>query len=391
MEEKTNSKRLFLFNPDCELAIANGNRFYMPPANIIKMAEDLAFLPAWLGKEGDCVLVKELPDLHFMRTVNELLSLRCLPVLESKLDKYDDITGVPWGKSPKMCHWLAERGWGEEWKPEQKEWYSRKTAREGLEQLIEALPFVEKEVLPRICFTLTELEAKASRGNWLVKAPWSSSGKGLLMLENGISPKEKEWLNGMFRRQGYLMLEKKLDKTEDFAMEFLVGEKGVRFIGWSSFSTGIRGEYTGNFLGSQKSIEDRLVCQLGEQVIEALKREVPRMLMKILPRYHGYLGIDMMVYRQDQGKLAVQPCVEINLRYNMGILALFLSHFHLSEGTQGKFVIHFYPEAGRACQEHFRLQQAFPVIYKNNRIKSGYLNLTPVTETTHFVASVHCY
>ncbi len=38
--------RLFLFNPDCEMAIADGGVFYTPPANVVKMAGDLAFLPA---------------------------------------------------------------------------------------------------------------------------------------------------------------------------------------------------------------------------------------------------------------------------------------------------------------------------------------------------------
>ena len=55
------SRHLYIFNPDCELAIANGSCFYTPSANVVKMGEDLAFLPAWLGKPDDMVLVKELP------------------------------------------------------------------------------------------------------------------------------------------------------------------------------------------------------------------------------------------------------------------------------------------------------------------------------------------
>ena len=62
MKENT---RLHLFNPDCELAIANGGRHYMPSANVMRMASDLAFLPAWWAEEGDWVLVKEPVDEAF--------------------------------------------------------------------------------------------------------------------------------------------------------------------------------------------------------------------------------------------------------------------------------------------------------------------------------------
>ena len=54
--------RLFCFNPDSEMAIANGGRFYTPPANIIRMAKDLGYLPAYFSDKGDAVLVQQKPD-----------------------------------------------------------------------------------------------------------------------------------------------------------------------------------------------------------------------------------------------------------------------------------------------------------------------------------------
>ena len=51
-------RRLFLFNPENEMAIANGNPYYTPPATILKMAEDLAYLPAYYAGEEDAVWVK---------------------------------------------------------------------------------------------------------------------------------------------------------------------------------------------------------------------------------------------------------------------------------------------------------------------------------------------
>jgi hypothetical protein len=71
-----NRKRLWIFNPDCEMAIANGSKYYMPPANVVTMAEDLAVLPVFLGESEDWVLVRNLPDPVFMASVYEPLHLK---------------------------------------------------------------------------------------------------------------------------------------------------------------------------------------------------------------------------------------------------------------------------------------------------------------------------
>lgn len=384
-------KHLFVFNPDCELAIANGGKFYTAPANIVQMTKDLAFLPAFLGGSGDYVLMKDLPDKEFLMSVAEPLNVQVRAVIEKEIMNLDGLQGAPWGNSPKMCHWLAQKGLGEEWKPERKEWYSRKVAREGLKLLLQVLHFVEADTLPVICNSLEEIEQRVQDGDYLVKAPWSSSGKGILMLHGQLQAKEKEWLRGMMRRQGYLMLEKKLNKVQDFAMEFYAGESGIEFLGWSVFTTGEHGEYHGNYIGSQENIEILLKEQLGSHIVNEIKQALPVMLEGLLPLYRGYLGIDMLIYQDDNGELRVQPCIEINLRYNMGIVALLLSRNYVAEGIVGEFTIDFYPDKGEAMEQYRYLRQSYPVKYKNNRIMSGYLSLTPVTASTHFVASVRCY
>ncbi len=383
--------RLFLFNPDCEMAIADGGVFYTPPANVVKMAGDLAFLPAWLGDEGDRVLVNSLPDECFMQTVCNPLQLKCLPLCISELKDYPDLKGEPWGLSPKMGHWLVEHRLGEGWKIDRKEWYSRKMAMAGLSRLTKVIPEIEPDLLPQICFSLEEIEQHIKGGYYLVKTPWSSSGKGLLALFNGIGKKEREWLTGMLRRQGYLMLEKWLDKEKDFAAEFYMGENGAEFIGWSSFITGKHGEYQGNYIGASENIEKELNRSVSSRHLALLMRELPVMLNGLFPFYRGYLGVDMMIYRNPSGQYCIQPCVEINLRYNMGIVALYLSRRYIESTSRGVFEIRYFSKAGQALKEHFRLQREQPVSYKNNRIRSGYLNLTPVNEATHFVASVRCY
>lgn len=383
------AKRLFIFNPDCELAIANGSRYYMPPANIVQMAADLAYLAAYLAADGDYVLMPELPESGFVELREKISGYVCRPVTWKELESLE-IKGVePWGWSPKICHELAEIHLSQEWTGDKKEGYSRKKAMETLKQLVEACPFVEQGVIPRICYSIEEIEQNLSEGSYIVKAPWSSSGRGLQFIENRVTPKEKEWLSGMFRRQGYMMLEQRLDKVYDFAMEFCSREGQVEFIGLSAFQTGENGEYRGNYIGSQEAIEDQLYEYVGETVMREVREQLIHLLPGVLPsEYSGYLGVDMMIYRDARNEYRIQPCVEINLRYNMGIVALFFSRRCLSKQVRGDFAIHFYPQPGEALREHLKKQLEKPLVCENNRITKGYLNLTPVGESTCFVATV---
>ena len=68
------------------MAIANGSKYYMPPANVVTMAEDLAVLPVFLGEsEDDWVLVRNLPDPAFMASVYEPLHLKAGFIQEAEV------------------------------------------------------------------------------------------------------------------------------------------------------------------------------------------------------------------------------------------------------------------------------------------------------------------
>ena len=56
----------------------------------------------------------------------------------------------------------------------------------------------------------------------------------------------------------------------------------------------------------------------------------------IAPHYKGPLGVDMMIYRDGNKGLAVNPCVEVNLRMTMGMVVAALGQNH---GLRGQFSI----------------------------------------------------
>lgn len=380
--------RIYLFNPDCEMAIANGSPYYMPSASILKMIGDLSYLPAYFAEKEDYILISEKPDTRFLDEKLQNIGLQCKTVTMDETPNLP-LSGVaPWGWSPRICHLLKNIPGCRSWNPNDKELYSRRKALECLLALQDKNIDIEKDITPSICHSIAEIAELVGEGHYIAKAPWSSSGRGLLSLSGQPTVKEKEWLHGILRKQKYITIEKRLDKIHDFALEFYIREnREIDFWGYSSFTTGTGGEYQGNFVGEQQQIEHNLVGYIGNNALNLLKSQIIETLSEqIAPHYTGALGVDMMIYRNSQGSYCVQPCVEINLRYNMGIVALFLSRRFIFPGSHGQFTIEFFPRDGEALTEHHRRLQILPPIYQNHQLSSGYMNLTPVTPATRFIA-----
>ena len=47
--------KLYVFNPDTDMALANNEENYMAPASACRMAQDLALLPVWYAQPGSAV------------------------------------------------------------------------------------------------------------------------------------------------------------------------------------------------------------------------------------------------------------------------------------------------------------------------------------------------
>lgn len=382
-------ERLFLFNPDLEMAIANGGLYYTPPARIVRMSRELAYLPAYFSKEGDGILLPFIPDAGFVKSRREWFGLHPRIVLREKWQEEQVRQIEPWGWTPRESHYFKRQ---EVWDDNRKELYSRKTALRMLNELGKELDFVDREtVLPVICYSLEEVKKCLREGDYLLKAPWSSSGRGILPLSSGgLSGKSQEWVKGVLQRQNYVMVEKRLDRVCDFAMEFRIdaGAK-VNFLGLSEFSTGKEGEYKGNRLGSQEVIRKEPERYVGSEILTFVQRELQRLLgILIAPYYEGYLGVDMMIYREKTGIYKVQPCVEINLRYNMGILALFLSERYLAAGSEGEFFITHRKGPSETFRCHRDLLQTHPPVFREGKLVKGYVHLTPVNPDTAFLAGM---
>jgi hypothetical protein len=101
------------------------------------------------------------------------------------------------------------------------------------------------------------------------------------------------------------------------------------------------------------------------------------------------MGVDMFIYKTDDGNYAVHPFVELNLRYTIGLAAMQLSRQFIHPKSQGmlRTVAYMY----NAYQEHQRMQAEAPLILEDGLIRSGYQTLCPVGQDTRYMAIINVF
>lgn len=161
----------------------------------------------------------------------------------------------------------------------------------------------------------------------MLKALWSSSGRGNRVVHN-----DDELQRGGIKYP--CLVDVFYDKVLDFAMEFRVCESHVEYLGLSVFKASSEGRYELNVVDSQKNLELLIGEALRDDsadILAILKDRHLQLLSEHLAgQYAGPVGIDMMVVDVD-GKRLVHPCVELNFRMNMGILAIEIQKRYGSE------------------------------------------------------------
>ena len=304
---------LYVFNPENDMALADGHPGYTPPVQIQQMRRELWWLPQWWADEEDIVWNGE-----------------------ERLNLSDDPRILPWGWSPALCHQLKQAGVQESLLPSRKELEQirqlshRQTAVSLLQELRSELPldghFAGNSVL---CRSIEEAEETANEfGEALLKSPWSSSGRGLMKTDN---PQWKAWASRILKAQGSIVVEQFMHKVTDFALEFwLDGKGGVEYRGLSLFYTNERGAYLGNWVAP----EEQKLAWLAQYIPLQYLQEIRAWWTARLSRfdYAGPVGIDMMLAQE-----GICPCIEVNWRWTMGLVSCLVAE----QGRYGRMVVEY--------------------------------------------------
>lgn len=387
------------FNPGHETAVKNSSPYYTAPANIVSMQKELSFLPAWYGATGDLILTEGNIDSEFYGHLLENLPSLPKTITVQGLCHYPSVEVSLWGVSPQAIYYFQELNKEYEASLKVPAWNeiytylnSREAARDCLTEIISNIPEISKEIIPRFYGNLDDIEDAVCRSSQqlLAKAPYSSSGRGLLWLPiTGLTRTERQILHGMLKKQGSVSVEKVLDRCIDFAMEFISdGNGNIAFAGYSLFYTNNKGAYQGNYLGSQEIIIKELTAKASPVILEKIKSELITVLKeKYAPVYKGCIGVDMLIYKEGEG-YKVHPCLEINMRYNMGYLAVRLFENYIHPLSYGKYHLDFSSKEKEIYSRHKQMGTQYPTVFKDNRLIEGYLPLCPVDVESRYWAYI---
>ena len=322
---------LHLFNPEHDLALAaNLSNFTAPHAGR-QLRADIGYIPALWATEGDRVLVENVEDAE-----RRFLLLTHRPFhgfIEKEQIRKEPITRVSvWGWDLAIRAFLRRQGVEERLMPNEeqmatiRELSSRRYAIMLLSQLREPGTVGEAVMVS----TTAEVERQLDvYGHIVVKAPWSSSGRGVRFMAGTISSHDAGWVRNVIDRQGAVMVEPYYHKVRDFGMEFESdGEGRVTYLGLSLFQTS-GGAYTGNILAGEDEKQDMISRYIPMDLLNTIQEKICAWTGALFEgKYQGPFGVDMMVVtRDDEEGFLLQPCVEINLRRTMGHVALSLTPF----------------------------------------------------------------
>ncbi|MEN8115999.1 MAG: hypothetical protein ABFS16_03415 [Bacteroidota bacterium] len=404
----TAKPNIYLFNPTCEYAVANGHYSWQPNKLLQKMELDLATLPLFFAQPDDKVIVENIPGDAYLE------SLKSLDISSPGFILKQSITSgnppsfqidklCPWGWSP-AAHKLLDPlkpSCSEEfkkspvfnWKPEYRNLYSKKFALGILKELKAQFPyehFIADNLITQVCTTKDEYEILLKQwGKLMVKAPWSSSGRGLQPItKTPIHPKVWEKLLGIVKDQGYAIVEPFLNKQLDLAIQFKAEQGKISFVGISNFSADKKGQYLGNNLNGLPENTSPDVKEFAEFmlqiIIEPLQKTVEA--SDLTKMYEGFFGVDTLIFRNEYGNLKINPCLEINVRQNMGLLSLHLEKL-IHQGENGIFQI-YYNSGITFLQFKTEMEKKYPLVLSDNKIKSGFFALTEAKHDTQFGAYI---
>lgn len=323
--------KILVFNPEHDLALASNLANFTAPHAGRQLHADLSFIPALWAEAGDVVLVGDTDEAErkfrmltkrpFGRYVTKE-QLASLPV-----------SGVDvWGWDLAIRAYLLRSGVAESLLPsvEQIAVIRDLSHRRHAALMLSALQGEGTIGQAQMVTTVEALYEHLARvGRIVVKAPWSSSGRGVRFLAENITKSDDGWLRRTIATQGALMVEPHYAKVKDFGMEFYSDGKGhVSYLGLSLFQTS-GSAYTGNVLALEEEKMEMISRYFSAECIFTVQQKIASLAGSLYDgKYQGPFGVDMMVVaRPDREGFLLHPCVEINLRRTMGHVAISLTPF----------------------------------------------------------------
>ena len=278
------SEQIYIFNPEHDLCIANGDENFVPPRSAVGYA-------------------KENIDLyeHLKRPNKQRRQI------------------IPWGWNHSLKKRLINEGIDPDTLPSEEELQFIRThsRREFALDVHSRLSCKDLQVIEpdyrTVATSVSEIEGFISaNGSVVLKSPLSGSGKGIRFVRESLSESDEGWCRRTLDKQGSVIVERRFEIIKECAMLFECHHDGIDFIGYSLFESR-NGAYSRNILASNEEIEDIIAEYIPRDTLTAILADA------LVGHYEGFLGIDQIICQTDSPIFI--PVSEINLRMTMGLIA----------------------------------------------------------------------
>ncbi len=386
---------LRVFNPEHDLALAFGGTNYTPPPMARMLRRDLQLLPLWIASPGDVILSQDYDvDKDWVSCVNTQYNIGAEVVSINKVGEFESVE--PWGWDRYVARRLYLDGVSANKLPNDK--YLEDVRRLSHRRISITIHNefnrrfhgLEDNTPTEIDSLETVREFARRHPRAYVKAPWSSSGKGVYRALDIEALDFNRWCSGVLNRQGSVLCEKPLDGVMDFAMEFkCVGGKSD-FVGYSIFSNDNHCSFSVGLIASTQLLEDRIIEVFGDRgLLYDVRNVVIDILDKLIsPFYSGYVGVDMLIYKDSDGEVRLNPCIELNLRTTMGVVTSIIGNNILETGTIGTFHVEFHKSVIPSDYRN-KKEMENPIEFSSNgKLKSGIQFLTPIYKNSQYCSYI---
>ena len=365
-KSKSRPPSIWIFNPTFEQELldptSKGEQFI---GGVIE--EDLAIVLSLLCKEQDILLLKKKISIKHQQNLKnigfKLPELLIVDKHQDILSRVETVSGIkPWAWSPSLfgqfkakAKQFSEDSWEKKWLREGtyadigiRKINSKIWSQDLLREYLYAnrsdgdLWFGKAPLAGITCHsvhqslsTIENFEAQQIP-NLLIKGPWGTSGRNqFLYKKDNMSGKllEKR-IKNMLKMARSILIEPYLNKLCDFSIqaEVSASQKKYKILGITRFFTDKQRQYQGHKL-------NKIYSDLPETVRESILRERDHKVSLIKKIYHaadfvlkkiiaenysGPVGIDSLIFHDENKNIFAKPIVEINGRYTMGHCALAL-------------------------------------------------------------------
>lgn len=329
-----------LFNPANDEALGSNNRWHTPSRHALQYQHDCELLPIWWANDGDFIIAPHHSDEEIKAVADEAqVNVRRYPQ-----GAYAEPT--PWGWSRDAKRQFEEAGVPATCLPtdddiQQIRTLSHRQLAVDVNNDLYNHTGISAPNRPRLYSDTHQMEIHGG-DDCLLKRPWSCSGRGVFPTSTLTDAEQLRLAGGIIKRQGSVIVEDVLPKAMDMSVLMYADGAGITHQAWSLFQTMPDGRYIGSIVAPQLEIKKRLhdaaifygnhkadFKRLSDEFMEILHKYIPSL-------YKGWIGIDMLAYHSSgkESQLQLAPCIEINMRMTMGVVAILLANkLQLSDHT----------------------------------------------------------